>query len=343
MRLRSLVIYLLPVLLVALMITGCADSQGDTDAGEDVGENGDGTVEEEVTESEAVDYPTGPIDMIITFGAGGAADISGRGFAKAAEAHLGVPIGVQNLTGAGGATGFDHIRRAEPDGYEICWLSASILTQTALGNLDYPYTDWEYVCRTSIDATGIVVNADSPFETLDDFVQAAKDNPGGLTIGHAGAGSFTHLTAIAFAQEADIDVRFIPSGTDRVPDLLAGEVDAISIHPPEVMDLYLAGDMRILAISAEDRVEAYSEVPLFGEFGYNVDLLQMRGIMVPKGTPREVTMIIEEAFRKAAEDPEVIELAKNRGFQVAFMGYDEFNQFMKDQNDLVEAPVENME
>lgn len=325
------------LLLVALMLlafSGCAE-----DAPEEVVED----VDEEEEVEEAIDYPNQPIEMIITFTAGGAADISGRGFANAAEEHLGVPIGVQNITGAGGATGFDHVRRANPDGYEIGWYSASILTQTALGNLEYDYTEWEYVCRTSIDATGIVVRGDAPWEDLDAFVEEARDNPGRLTIGHAGAGSFTHLTAIAFAESADIDVRFIPSGVDRVPDLLAGEVDAISVHPPEILDLYLAEEVNLLAISAEDRVEAYEEVPLFGELGYEVDVLQMRGIFVPKGTPMEVIRVLEDAFRKAAEEEEVLDLARNRGFQVAFLGYEDVNEFMREQNELVNALVEIME
>jgi tripartite-type tricarboxylate transporter receptor subunit TctC len=327
-------VLLLILIFVVIAFVGCGNNGG----GSKDDANGDNE-----SANEKVVYPTGPIEMIITFKAGGAADISGRGYASAAEDHLGVPIGVQNITGAGGSTGFDHIRRADPDGMQICWLSASILTQTNLGHLNYDYSEWEYVCRGVIDATSIAVSKDSPWKNLEELVEYAKENPGKVTIGHAGTGSFTHLTAVAFARAADIDVRLIPSGKDRVPDLLAGEVDAISVHPPEILDLYKAGDINMLAISAEDRVESYPEVPLFGEVGYEVDILQFRGIMVPKGTSRDVTKVLEEAFRKASQEEEVLELANNRGFQVAFQGYDEFNKFVTEQNKMIADLVKYLE
>ena len=90
-------------------------------------------------------YPNKPIEKTITFKAGGAADIAGRLSAKAAEKVLKQPISVVNRLGAGGSVGFDFVGKQKNNGYNIGWLSASILTTTILGKLPYDYTHWDFV------------------------------------------------------------------------------------------------------------------------------------------------------------------------------------------------------
>ena len=200
-------------------------------------------------------YPTKPVEMTITFKAGGAADISGRTVAKAAEKVFGQPIVAVNRPGAGGTIGFAYVKTAPPSGYKIGWLSASILTGTNMGKLPYDYRAWDYVSRVVFEATAIVVRGDSPYKTLPELVKAAKSKT--LKIGSAGAGSFTRLTASALAKKAGFKFRHIPLGKRRVPSLLGGEVDAISVHPPEVLALHKAGKVRMLAVSFPKRHPAY--------------------------------------------------------------------------------------
>ena len=144
-------------------------------------------------------YPTKPVEMTITFKAGGAADISGRTVAKAAEKTFGQPIVAVNRPGAGGTIGFAYVKTAPPTGYKIGWLSASILTGTNMGRLPYDYRAWDYVSRAVFEATAIVVRGDSPYRTLPDLVKAAKSKT--LKIGSAGSGSFTRLTNIRSEKE----------------------------------------------------------------------------------------------------------------------------------------------
>ena len=107
-------------------------------------------------------YPTKPVEMTITFKAGGAADISGRTVAKAAEKVFGQPIVAVNRPGAGGTIGFAYVKTET--GYKIGWLSASILTGTNMGRLPYDYRAWDYVSRVVFEATAIVVRGDSPIK-----------------------------------------------------------------------------------------------------------------------------------------------------------------------------------
>ena len=119
-------------------------------------------------------YPNKPIEKTITFKAGGAADIAGRLSAKAAEKVLKQPISVVNRLGAGGSVGFDFVGKQKNNGYNIGWLSASILTTTILGKLPYDYTHWDFVCGVTVDATTIAVRSDSPYKTLPELIAASK-------------------------------------------------------------------------------------------------------------------------------------------------------------------------
>ena len=155
-------------------------------------------------------YPTKPVEMTITFKAGGAADISGRTVAKAAEKVFGQPIVAVNRPGAGGTIGFAYVKTAPPSGYKIGWLSASILTSTNMGKLPYDYRAWDYVSRVVFEATAIVVRGDSPYKTLPELVKAAKSKT--LKIGSAGAGSFTRLTGFGAGEKGGLQVPSHPPG-----------------------------------------------------------------------------------------------------------------------------------
>ncbi len=278
-------------------------------------------------------YPTKPVEMTITFKAGGAADISGRTVAKAAEKTFGQPIVAVNRPGAGGTIGFAYVKTAPATGYKIGWLSASILTGTNMGRLPYDYRAWDYVSRAVFEATAIVVRGDSPYRTLPDLVKAAKSKT--LKIGSAGSGSFTRLTASALSKKAGFKFRHVPLGKRRVPSLLGGEVDAISVHPPEVLALHKAGKVRMLAVSFPKRHPAYPNVPLFSEHGWDVGFYQFRGIHVPKGTPAEAVQKLHKAFEAASRDPKVLATAEKRGFLVSYLGPDKFPAFVAKQNALI--------
>ena len=295
-----------------------------------------------ISVSTAADYPAGPVTMTITFKPGGAADIAGRLSAKAAEKLLGQPIKVTNKLGGGGSIGFDFVGKRKPDGHNIGWLSASILTTTLLGKLPYGYDHFDYVCGITFDATTIAVRADAPWKTLPEFLAAAKKKQGQMKIGHAGSGSFTYMTAAALVSEQKTKVTFVPVGKRRLPSLLAGEVDAISVHPPELIPSMKAGKVRLLAISAPKRVPAYGDVPTFKELGMDLGFYQFRGVFVPKGTPMNVKVALADAFKAAATDEKLAAAAKERGFGINYIGLEAFPDYVKQQNALLGKVVENV-
>ncbi len=284
-------------------------------------------------------YPDKPIEKTVTFKAGGAADIAGRLAAKAAEKHLNQPISVVNRTGGGGSIGFDYVGQQKNDGYNIGWLSASILTTTILGKLPYDYTHWDYVCGVTVDATTIAVRSDSPYKTLPDLIKHSKDNPGTIKIGHAGVGSFTYTTGAVLMNNQGAKVVFVPVGKRRLPSLLAGEVDAISVHPPELMASVRGGKVRMLAVSTPVKMSAYPEVPTFESLGMDVGFYQFRGVFVPKGTPKAIIKKLSDAYKLAQNDSALKEAAMKKGFGINFIPHDKFTKYVAGQNKLLKKAM----
>lgn len=295
-----------------------------------------------VTVATAEDYPTKPVEMTITFGAGGTGDISGRLAAQAASAALGQPIAIVNRVGGGGGIGFDHVRNVAPDGYGIGWLSASILTTTLLGTLPQKWDDWEYVANVTVDPVGIVVSKDAPWQTMEEFLAHARENPMRVRVGHAGVGSFTYMVAAALANVADIETTFVPVGDRRVPALLSGEVEAISVGVPEVISTIRGGEMRLLGVLSPERLSVFGDVPTFAELGYDLGFYQFRGVFVPKGTPLAIKEKLDEAFRLAAEDEALLRTAEEQGFSAFYVGLDDYPAYIEDQNRILSGIINDL-
>ena len=284
----------------------------------------------------AADYPTKPINFLIPFGAGGSADLMGRALASGTEGVLGESIVAINRPGAGGGIMYTALKGAAADGYTLGWNSTSILTSTNIGNVPFKYTAFTQVCRIGYTGMPIVVRTDSPWKTFQEFISYAKKNPGKIKIGNAGTGSGTHLTAVMLEKTAKLQVVHVPLGAKRrVPSLLGGEVEAICVPLPEAAPQVLGGKFRILAMSTEERDPTYKDVPTMKELGYPVVMELFRGISVPAGTPAPVLAKLEAAFKKGAQDPTFVNLAKKKGFNISFMGTAEFEKYIAVQNENV--------
>jgi len=287
-------------------------------------------------EETAADYPTKSIEFLIPFGAGGSADVMGRALAAAAEEYLGESIVPVNRPGGGGGVMYQALHAARPDGYTIGWNSTSVLTATNIGNVPFGYDELDHVARVGYTSMPIAVRADSPYETIEDLIAHAEDEPMSLIVGNAGTGSATHLTAVVFALDADIEVTHVPHGADRrVPALLGGESHAVVVPLPEIAPHVASGDARILAFPTTTRVPGYEDVPTLRELGYDVVIELFRGISVPKGTPPEAIAALESAFEQAAQDSEFVQIAEANGFVIDYMGNSDFMPYLAAQDELI--------
>src|SRR5215468_5167385 len=146
----------------------------------------------------AQQFPGGKsIEMTVMFGAGSAADVIARQLADGMSKSLGVPVPVVNRTGGGGAIGYSHVQQQKADGYSLVWNSNAVSTNYHSGILSFDYKAFDAVARVSVETPVIAVRSDSPWKTLQEFMDYAKANPGKVRIGNSGTGSHTHFAASA--------------------------------------------------------------------------------------------------------------------------------------------------
>jgi len=281
-------------------------------------------------------YPSKPVQFLIPFGAGGAADVMGRALVQAAEKYLGQPFVSINRPGAGGGIMYTALKNSKPDGYTVGWNSASVLTSTNIGNVPFKYDAFEHVCRIGFEAMPIAVRSDSPWKTFGELTDYAKKNPGKIKIGNAGTGSATHLTGVLIGEELGLKIVHVPLGVKRrMPSLLGGEVEVVCVPLPEVAPHAKAGKVRLLTMPTEKRDPAFPDIPTLKELGHPVAIELFRGISVPKGTPKSIISKLEKAFEKGSQEPIFVKIAEKRGFNISFMGRRKFEKYLKEQNELI--------
>ena len=282
------------------------------------------------------DYPTKPIEMVVPFGAGGAADIAARILASGAEKALGKPIAVINRTGGGGAIGYSAVKNARPDGYTLMWNSTALLTLAHAGNIDFDYRGFETVCLISTETPTFAVAKDAPWKDLRELVEHARKNPGKVRVGNSGFGSATHIAAEALEEIAKAPMTHVPFGQGlAVSSLLGGKIEASVQLPAEIAGPVDAGQVRLLAVSSEKRLAAFPSVPTMTEQQIPLVFEVWRGVGAPKGTPKEVLAKLEAAFAQAAKDKAFTDAALKFGFTINYQSGADFAKFLQSQDELV--------
>jgi tripartite-type tricarboxylate transporter receptor subunit TctC len=278
----------------------------------------------------AQSFPNGkPIEMTVMFGAGSASDITARQLAEGMAKVLGAPVPVVNRTGAGGAVGYLHLSQQKPDGYAIVWSSNSISTNFHSGQLPFDYKNLEHVARVTIENPAIAVKASAPWKTLKELVDYAKANPEKVRIGNSGAGSHTHIAAVALFNSAGAKVTSVPFGAGQATvNLLGDRIEAAVQFPQAFVPHVKSGDIRVLAMLGTIPDPSFPDVKTARAQGYKVGLDLWRGISVPKGTPKAVITKLQDAIKKTVESPEFIEAGKKIGFTPAYQPSDAFTKMI---------------
>jgi tripartite-type tricarboxylate transporter receptor subunit TctC len=174
----------------------------------------------------------------------------------------------------------------------------------------------------------LVVRQDSEFQTLEDFIAYAKENPGVITVGGSGSNSANDLGTTKLNKAADIKTMYVPftGSGDAVPALLGGHVTALMTY--STMAIRYKDKFRPLAIASEERMGVLADVPTFKELGYDVIEGAYRGVAAPPGTPDDIVAHLAETFKKVMEDPEVIQKMDENGFKIEHIGPDSADAFV---------------
>lgn len=273
---------------------------------------------------DAADYPTKRVDYVLPFDPGGESDITARLQQKPLEEQLGQGVTISYKPGAGGALGWSELTRSAPDGYTVmgCNIPHIILQPMLRDDAGYETDEIKPVYFFQSTPNALLVSADSEFQTVDDFVAAAKANPGALSVGGSGDFSANHIGTLKFADAAGIELSYTPfDGTgSAVPALLGGHVDALMSYTPQIEQL---GDqVRALAVASEEPMEGL-DVPTFTELGYDMADGAYRGVCVQEDTPQEIVDTLAEAFAAVNEDEGLVEDFKTQAFVLQNYGPEE--------------------
>jgi tripartite-type tricarboxylate transporter receptor subunit TctC len=283
-------------------------------------------------------YPDKPIQLIVPYGAGGSTDVLARAIAQVAPKYFSQPLVVVNKTGGGGIPGRVDVVKSKPDGYTLLfgWGSGEDLVVPHQRPLPYDlFKDFETVCRMSIHSIVLAVPASSPHKTLADLVKAGKAKEY-TTASVSTKGASVDITFLLFGKAAGIKVTTIPGsgGADAITKLVGGHVDFGGGHPSEVLPHMKAGRLRALAVALEQRDASIPDVPTFKEAGYDVVTAgSVKGVAVPKGTPKEVIAYLEKKFKEIADDAEFKKIMLDVGQPVNYMNAAEYNVWFKQAYD----------
>ncbi|HWR42225.1 tripartite tricarboxylate transporter substrate binding protein [Sporomusa sp.] len=270
-------------------------------------------------------YPDKPITVIVPFSAGGGLDLTARSLEKLAPKYLGQPLIVVNKPGGAGAIGWGELAGASPDGYTVGITGIDMLLLPLYGSAKYDYpTALTPIAQVAASPMVLAVQANKPWQTLDDLIKYAKKNPGELKFGHGGVGSFPHLLGEMFGQAASITIEQVPfSGAgEATAALLGGHVQLSFVNPMVVKEHMKNGTVRVLAVTGEQRISdpVLAQVPTFKEQGLDVILTNWYGVAVPKEMPVQVKNKLSEGFKAIITDPEFVKSMSNVGLKVEYLG-----------------------
>ena len=246
----------------------------------------------------ATDFPKGSITYIIPFNPGGQSDVEARLQQPYLEKILGVPIVVNYMPGAGGALAWTKFAQAKPDGYTVCGINIPHIILQPLSQKDAAFKteDLKPLCIFESTPIGLAVKKESKINNLKEFIEFARANPGKITIGMSGKLSGHHMASLQFEKMMNLRLTQVTftGAAPQVTALLGGHVEAIWGNSSDLVGYH--GQMKILAIGTEKRMDVLPDVPTFLEQGVKFYPRIDRGVAVPYNTPADIIAKLEKAF-----------------------------------------------
>jgi len=279
-------------------------------------------------------YPDKSIKFLVPWPPGGATDQVARILVQPLTKELGVSVFVENKGGAGGNIGTQAFLQDKPDGYSI--LMATSSTNAAgphlFANQGFDAAkDFTPVVLVCTIPNIMVVPASSPWNSVKDLMNDAKENPGKFTYGSAGIGASQHLAGAQFKTVTGLDIRHVPykgSGPAAV-DLMAGHIDMM-LDTGSMANIK-GGKLKALGVASDKRIPELPNVPTMKEAGVPMVANAWYGVMLPAGAPKDVTEKLNAAFNKVLKDPEVRKHLQSIGAQVDGGSVAEFTKFSQSE------------
>jgi tripartite-type tricarboxylate transporter receptor subunit TctC len=279
-------------------------------------------------------WPDKPVRMVVPFPPGGNTDIVARLLAPRLAEEYGQQFIVDNRGGAGGTVGADIVARAIPDGYTIIVIASTYASSAALYKLSYDPV--KGIAPVSVITTGplaIAMNMSVKANNLKEFIDLARARPGALNFGSSGTGSVPHLAIELLRQMARIDMVHIPykGDTPALLDLLGGQIQLLSSAPLVLAPQIMAGKIRGLAVTTEQRSPIMPDLPSAGEVVPGYSAITWFGMWAPAGTPKEIITRLNQSIARIAKQPDVQARLRADGMEPAHSAPEEFARFIAEE------------
>ncbi|NQU99408.1 MAG: tripartite tricarboxylate transporter substrate binding protein [Parcubacteria group bacterium] len=279
-------------------------------------------------------FPEKPIKLIVPWAPGGGTDTVGRMLSKYGEKYFGVPIVVENVEGGMGAIALQRVKTAKPTGYELVIASGYVGWMDKIRDFPVNFNDFTPVMCLNRDPAAFTVSAKAPWNTIEEFVEYAKEHPGEITVGHSGEGLVWHLAGASVADYFGLDFNYVPynGAAPAIAAVMGGDIDVVTVGGAEVASQVLGGKLKCLGILGADRLTPLPDVPTFKEMGYDVEVYTHRGLVGPKGIPQDVVDALYQGFSKAMQEKEFIEGMENLGLGIFALNSQGYKEFIEKQS-----------
>ena len=280
-------------------------------------------------------FPSKPIRWVIPWGPGSTTDMLARTLSGEVSAILGVSVIVENKAGADGNIGAAYVSAAKPDGYTIMMGTASTNAVNVLlqDGLRYnPGKDFRAVAKLASIPNVLVVSKQIPATNVQELIALARKEP--YSFGSTGAGGTVHLSGELFKNMTGLDLLHVPykGGSTLLTDLLTARVQMMFCNIPLCISHIESGDLVALGITSAKPYGLLPEVPPIAEQGLpNFDIVGWYGVFAPAGVPDEAVGILNAAFNKALQSPQVSGVLKRLGAEVEITTPEEFDAFTREE------------
>ncbi|NLS09685.1 tripartite tricarboxylate transporter substrate binding protein [Nesterenkonia sp. MY13] len=293
------------------------------------------------------EYPSSDLEYIVPYDPGGGADPVGREFSTRLADELGVGATVENLPGGDETVALTDLFGGEPDGYRMSLASHTGLITQPLLNEDLAYQsvdDYSPIVRMLEVPDALFVPEDSPYETLDDFIEAARENPGEITVSAGGQLNEAMLMLLELEEQADIDLNLVAmsGGGEAGTAVLSGEVDAAGVTAAGQMGNVEDGALRPLAhVGTPEFNDSLPGAVSFEEAGYDIPFQTAYMVVAPPGIDDDVLETLEAAALEVAESDEWAEWAEENGYLPSPIAGDDLAEWLRGEEELYQEAVES--
>jgi putative tricarboxylic transport membrane protein len=279
--------------------------------------------------------PEKPVEFLVQAAPGGGSDIFARSLAKvlADEKIVTVPISVVNKPGGSGAIAYTYLSQKKGNPYIIATATGGYITTPVQGKSPVSYKDFTNVAVLCVEDYVGVVRADSPYKSLKDLIEAAKQKPNGIRFGGSNPGSSDNVIETRLEKAAKVQFNYIPfqSGGEVNAALLGGTVDVASPNPSEAAQLVKAGRLRPIAMFSPERLAQWKDVPTAKEQGFDVTLSQFRGVVAAGGLDKEQSLFWQNAMVKLSQSPGFKKYLEDNGLRSLLIVGGDVDKYLAEQ------------